>query len=252
MDVIERLIGGLRSDGRVADVRIGALWTAVAVETQHGLRAGLASTQMTRDLEHGRPLVSEAGHLLGKRAADLARLALPDSGASLTERSLGFATLNALLDPDSAGGSEANAEEIIVRRGTGKKVVIVGHFPFVERVRAVAGACSVLELRPQSGDLPAERAPEVLPEADVVALTGQTLVNGTFESLAALCRPGAFLVVLGPTTPLSHVLFDYGVDALSGTVVVDVAAVLLASSQGANFRQMPGRRLMTVMRTPEP
>jgi uncharacterized protein (DUF4213/DUF364 family) len=247
MDIIERLIGGLRLDGRVVDVRIGALWTAVAVETARGLRAGLASTQMARDLEHGRPLVREAGHLLGQRAVDLASLALPGSGATLTERSLGFAALNALLDVDVAACAERNAEEIILERGTGRNVVIVGHFPFVSRVRAVTAACAVLELEPQAGDLPAARAPDVLPAADVVAITGQALVNGTFEGLAALCRSEAYVVVLGPTTPLSPVLFDYGVDAVSGTVVVDVAAVLLASSQGANFRQMPGRRLITLL-----
>jgi len=247
MDVVERLIGDLRLDGRVIDVRIGALWTAVAVETERGLRAGLASTQTAHDLEHGRPLVREAGHLLGKRAGDLARLALSGSGATLTERSLGFAALNALLDVDVAACAECNAEEIIVERGTGRNVAIVGHFPFVPRVRAVAGACWVLELEPQAGDLPAARAPEVLPAADVVAITGQTLVNGTFEGLTALCRPEAYVVVLGPTTPLSRVLFDYGVDAVSGTDVVDVAAVLLAAGQGANFKQMPGRRLITIL-----
>jgi uncharacterized protein (DUF4213/DUF364 family) len=247
MDVVERLIGGLRLDGRVVDVRIGALWTVVAVETERGLRAGLASTQTAHVLEHGRPLVREAGDLLAKRAGDLARLALPGSGATLTERSLGFAALNALMEIDIAACAERNAEEIIVERGTGRNVAIVGHFPFVSRVRAVAGACWVLELEPQAGDLPAARAPDVLPKADVVAITGQTLVNCTFEGLVALCRPEAYVVVLGPTTPLSRVLFDYGVDAVSGTVVVDVAAVLLAASQGANFRQMPGRRLLTIL-----
>jgi uncharacterized protein (DUF4213/DUF364 family) len=247
MDVVERLIGGLRLDGRVVDVRIGALWTVVAVETERGLRAGLASTQTAHDLEHGRPLVREAGDLLAKRAGDLARLALPGSGATLTERSLGFAALNALMEIDIAACAERNAEEIIAERGTGRNVAIVGHFPFVSRVRAVAGACWVLELEPQAGDLPAARAPDVLPKADVVAITGQTLVNCTFEGLVALCRPEAYVVVLGPTTPLSRVLFDYGVDAVSGTVVVDVAAVLLAASQGANFRQMPGRRLLTIL-----
>jgi len=30
---------------------------------------------------------------------------------------------------------EVNAEEVIVKRGAGRWVAIVGHFPFVERVR---------------------------------------------------------------------------------------------------------------------
>jgi uncharacterized protein (DUF4213/DUF364 family) len=54
--------------------------------------------------------------------------------------------------------------------------------------------------------------------------------------------------VLGPSTPLSPLLFDYGVDAISGAVVVDIPAALAAISQGANFRQIPGKRLLTMTR----
>ncbi len=98
----------------------------------------------------------------------------------------------------------------------------------------------VLELNPGPSDLPAERAPEIIPQADVVAITGMTLINGTFEALAALPRPGAYVVVLGPSTPLSPLLFEYGVDAISGAVITDISAALAAVSQGANFRQIPG------------
>jgi uncharacterized protein (DUF4213/DUF364 family) len=44
------------------------------------------------------------------------------------------------------------------------------------------------------------------------------------------------------------VLFDRGVDAVSGTRVVDVPAALQAVGQGATFRQIPGKRLLTMMR----
>jgi uncharacterized protein (DUF4213/DUF364 family) len=229
----------------VTDVRIGTLWTAVAVATEHGLRAGLAATQIVHDLEHGRPAVHNAGRLIGSDALDLVALARSNS---LTERSLGFATLNALLEVDEAACVARNAEEIILERGRGRRVAIVGHFPFVPRVREVAQTCWVLELIPGPGDLPADMAPNILPQADIVAITGMSLVNGTFEDLAARCRPDAFVLVLGASTPLSPILFDYGMDAISGTIVTDIPAVLTAVSQGANFRQIPGKRLLT-MRT---
>jgi len=44
--------------------------------------------------------------------------------------------------------------------------------------------------------------------------------------------------VLGPSTPLSPVLFDYGVDLLCGSIVTDIEPVLRAVRQGANFRQV--------------
>jgi uncharacterized protein (DUF4213/DUF364 family) len=57
-------------------------------------------------------------------------------------------------------------------------------------------------------------------------------------------------LVLGPSTPLSPILFDYGVDILSGSVVENLDAVLQAVSQGANFRQVhqQGVRLVTMQK----
>jgi len=127
----------------------------------------------------------------------------------------------------------------------------VGHFPFVERVRQAVGACWVLELAPRPGDLPAERADELLPQADVVALTGTSLINHTFDDLIALCRPDAFVLLLGASAPLTPVLFEVGVSATSGTRVVDPQAVLRLVGQGATFRQIKrggGVRLLTMMR----
>jgi hypothetical protein len=243
--LVARLLSSLAPSGPVIEVRIGTHWTAVVVETERGLKAGLAATQMAHDLEHGRPAVREAGKLIGRDARMLADLALSDSP---TERSIGFAALNALIEVDETLCVERNAEEIILEQGRGRRVAVVGHFPFVPSVRAAAEECWVLELAPGPGDLPAERAPEIIPQADVVAITGMTLVNGTFEGLAALARPEAYVLLLGATTPLSPLLFEYGVDALSGTVLLDIPAALVAVSQGANFRQIPGKRLVTMQR----
>ncbi|NIQ82679.1 MAG: hypothetical protein GTN93_32315, partial [Anaerolineae bacterium] len=88
-------------------------------------------------------------------------------------------------------------------------------FPFVSRLRESVGHLSVLELRPRGEDLPADAAPEVIPRADVVALTSLTLLNHSFDSLIRLCHPDALVLLLGPTTPLSPILFEYGVDILS-------------------------------------
>lgn len=250
MNIIEALLGSLRTDAPVRQVLVGAFWTAVVLDTEP-LRCGLAST--LRPITHpGGPPVPEAGHLLEHSGRELAALL---RSSSTLEASIGMATFNALLEPcpelaegvDEAACSEVNAEQVILERGAGRRVAIVGHFPFVERVRRAAGECWVVELHPHPGDIPAERAAEVLPQADVVALTGTSLINHTFEGLIGLCRPDAFVILLGGSAPLSPVLFDHRVDAVAGTLVVDVPAALRAVSQGATFRQIPGKRLLTMM-----
>ena len=245
MSVTDRLLAIVQDDGPVIDVRVGTNWTMVVVGLPNGPRAGLASTQIIHDLEHVRPAVREAGYLVGKRAIDLAGWV---GAQSLTERSIGFAALNSLIHVDENRCVPLNAEALILERAGGKHVAIIGHFPFVPKVRETAAVCSVLELNPGPGDLPAAAASEVLPQADIVAITAMSLVNGTFEELAAFCRPDAFVLLLGATTPLTPLFFDYGIDAISGTLVDDIALASSSVSQGANFRQIGGKRLLTMLR----
>lgn len=242
MGVLEDLLASLPPEETPPrDLCIGAFWTVVWGERG----CGLAATQRDKEVPHGQPLVRWAGHLLEHSVGELASLVLSDR---LTEAALGMAAANALLPVDLARCTEENAAEVIAQRGAGKHVAIVGHFPFVGRLRPVVRSLSVLELRPQPGDLEASRAVEVLPQADVVALTGTTLLNKTFEDLRRLWKPGAFVLMLGPTTPLSPVLFDYGVDMLAGAVVMDPPVALRHAAEGSIFRQMRGVRLVTLAR----
>jgi hypothetical protein len=92
----------------------------------------------------------------------------------------------------------------------------------------------------------------LIPQADVVAITGTALTNHTLDHLLELCSPGAYVIMLGDTTPLSPILFDYGVDALCGTRVVDSDLALRCVSQGANFRQIKGIERLTLMKNAGP
>lgn len=246
MSITDELLATLPDDAAVQEVRIGAFWTAVVVERGGRRCCGLASALRGEDHhQSGRSPVREAGRLTERSALELAGLIRSDS---LLEASIGMATINALLEVDEAACVELNAEEVIRELGAGKRVAIVGHFPFISRLRAAVGQLWVLELRPGPGDLPAEAAPQIIPQADVVAITSTTLINRTCEGLMALCRPDAYVLLLGPSTPLSPLLFDHGVDLLSGALVDDVDSVLRLVSQGASFRQIHrhGVRLVTM------
>jgi len=234
-------------DAPVQDVLIGAHWTAVVTEIGGQQRCGLASSQQGNDRHHqsAAPAVPDAGHLHHQTGRGLAELALSESPP---EVSVGMAAINALLPYQEEKWIDLNAETVIAEKGADKHVALVGHFPFVRRLRQRVKQLSVLELRPWVGDLPADTAPEVIPQADIVALTSLTLLNGTFDGLIHLCRPGTLVLLLGPTTPLSPILFDYGVHILSGSIVENVEAVLCTIGQGGNFRQVhrAGVRLVTM------
>jgi hypothetical protein len=83
---------------------------------------------------------------------------------------------------------------------------------------------------------------QLLPQADVVAVTATTLLNRTLPIVLAGVRPDAFVMLLGPSTPLTPVLFQFGFDVLCGTVVDDADAVLRAVEQGAVTSQIAGVR----------
>jgi hypothetical protein len=244
VNTIESLLETLPSDAPVRQVLVGAFWTAVVLDTDPP-RCGLAST-LRETSHHTGPPIPEAGRLPefgGRELAELLR------SPQVMQASIGMAAFNALLEVDPARCTEVNAEQVILERGAGRRVAIVGHFPFVGRVREAAATCWVVEQHPRPGDLPAERAEDVLPQADVVALTGTSLINHTFEDLIHLCRPDAFVLLLGPSAPLTPALFESGVDMVAGTLVTQPERVLRSVSQGATFRQIKragGLRLLTL------
>ena len=240
MKIVQSILDSL-TDAPVVEVRVGLHWTAVVVEAEGGPRCGLAAT-LAGDHHHASsgadvPLAGKLSHLSG---LELAHLAL--YGESPTQSSLGFAAINALLPQQPELWVEANAETLLAQHGAGRRVALVGHFPFVPRLRqslqAQGGELFVLEQNPQEGDLPAEAAAEVLPGADLAAITGMALVNHSLEGLLAHCRPSTPLILLGPSTPLSPLLFELGFCLISGAVVTEIDTVLRCVSQGGNFRQV--------------
>ena len=244
MNLLNKLLDTL-PDGRIVQVYIGTHWTAVVAEIEGRRRCGLASSLTAEYHRHGETDVPQAGHLETLSGLELAALAQSDQPALA---SVGVAAINALIPPQPETWVDLNAEEVIAEHGKGKKVVLVGHFPFIPRLRSRVGELIILEKRPEPGDLPADAAFDVIPEADVVAITGTTLINRTLNGLLELCSPQAHVILLGPSTPLSPVLFDYGIDLLCGSIVTAIDPVLRTVMQAGNFRQVhrAGVRLVSV------
>lgn len=242
LEIINDLLTVLDYQATVSDIRLGPFWTAVSSRN-----CGLASTPHGLNHYHSDfpAPVKDAGHLMEKSALGLARMA---RSKSELEAAIGIATINSLIEIEESQCTDLNAADLIQEKGRDKRVAIVGHFPFVKRLREAVKELWVIEKHPEESDLAESKAQNIIPEADVVAITGSAFVNHTIEDLLKLCEPKAFVIVLGPSTPLSPILFEYGIDVISGTKVIDPETVLRYVSQGATFRQMKGVRLLIMKR----
>ena len=215
-------------DTPVDDIVRGIHWTAVVSRL-----CGLSST-MLRDHSHDHE-DTEPILLTGKTAVELARLSL---SADIEKASLGLAAINSLLPVDLSRCTEVNAADIVFEKGKDKNVSIIGHFPFVDDLKGVAKNLWVIEKWQKSGDYPEEDASLYLPQSDVIAISSTTLINHTLDDLLRLCLKASFVMRLGPTTPMTPVIFDHGIDMISGSLVIDKELALTFIKQGANFRQL--------------
>lgn len=173
-------------------------------------------------------------------------------GDSRERTALGAAALNSLLTlqlrRDGTALGEENGLELLAKESEGKRLAVVGRFPHLDEMRAQTARSWVLELEPEEGESSPPDAPAILAEADVIGITGSTLANGTLEGLLKHCRRDAFVVLIGPTTPLSPVLFDYGVNALCGVLAEDPDQVLDSIVNDGSTRRIPGTRAVSLRR----
>ncbi len=242
IDAVKSAIPAGRLDAKVRKVAIYAFMTIVKAD-QQGMSMTLLDDRIFRG--NDRPTVRNMGSVERLSLAEL--ISWTDSAMPL-ERSIGMAALNAAVLPPTHPCVEGNALELMATLARGKRAVVVGHFPTMERIREAASSFHVLEKRPLPGDLPAEAAPQVMPDADVVAMTGVTCLNDTIDDLLRLKKPGSIWIVLGPTVPLSPALFDFGVDVIGGAWADAPDAVEAMVSQGGTARHISGLRSVLMPR----
>ncbi len=224
MDLTDAVLATIE-DRPADDVRVGLKYTAVRV----GAQIGVAHTSPTH-----LPSPGGAGSYRGKRLAARAR------SWHLVEAAIGVAALNAQLQPDPSYLKDGDAFEIVldrVKRGDFKTVGVVGAFPIAPKLRHYAETVFVFEQRPEPDCLPAAAAEELLPQCDLALITGTAFINKTMARLLEIAT--GYTVVLGPSTPLSPILFDHGADVLAGTLIEDERALTVIGEGGGTRAFMP-------------
>jgi len=171
-------------------------------------------------------------------ARELARLIKTDNPL---EASLGMAALNSLIpEPARENLETINAKDLILGLGKNKKVAIIGHFPFVKQLRNQFEDLMVFEKKPQPGDISADRIPEKMPQADLVAVTATTIANKTLGGILDCCSKNAVKIIIGPSTPLTPALFDLGFSFIAGSLVRDRDTARQGIKANIPFKQLKG------------
>jgi uncharacterized protein (DUF4213/DUF364 family) len=253
---IRRILGAELDRITVERAVIGLFFTGVKLNTG---TAGAAATPL-RSIPDAVCCPSSAmampfpGKLRGRPAKDLLG---ETEAASGIRRAVGVAVMNALADmcwqrgalPDVDLQVGVDAYDAAGVR-PGEHVVVVGAFvPFLKALKRAQQRFTVLEMDPATlkpDELlhfrPADQAASVLPTADVVLITGTTLLNATLDHLLALCRPEARIVVVGPTVGLLPDAFlRRGVDVLGGIRVTAPDPFLDVLSEGGSGYHFFGR-----------
>ncbi len=122
------------------------------------------------------------------------------------------------------------------------RIGMVGAFiPFLKVLKSIPGInLTVVEQKKETlkADemcfyVPAEQAKQVLPCCDTVIITGASIANNTIEDLLSLTRPGANVLVTGPTASiLPDALFARNATMVSGVKVTDPDLTIDLLSEG--------------------
>ncbi|MDC5818785.1 DUF364 domain-containing protein [Vibrio europaeus] len=210
------LAESVASDVYVDKVIIGYNWTLVRA----GDLAGIARSP-ERGTEGARTIRPPEG-FVGKPLRELAEY-LCSSDALM--RSLGLAAINAWWNRQEmlpeAKSFLATSGGLSAIQPPGDGVIIVGGFRGAQKRLPLA---RIVEREPKPGDISVEEAPEAYKQAKQLAITAQTLMNGSLSSILELSNTVPHRSLVGPSAPLCPLLFQFGLDEISGAVVVNADA----------------------------
>ena len=190
-----------------------------------------------------------SGRLTGRTARGYLEYA---TDKNVLKRALGIAAVNALTclaaergafnDYDITYGADAFDYANLSRT---KSAVVVGALaPMLKQLIANSIDFHVLEMDIRTlkeRELPFYAPPEdahlYIPTADLLVITGTTLLNDTLDELLAMANPDASIIVTGPTASmLPDAFFKRGVTLLGGVMVTHADKTLdIISEAGSGY-----------------
>lgn len=222
-ELYDAMIGEIPENLQAEEVVIGASFVAV----RSGETVGLGSFHQER--YYTRP-ATHPGSLIGAPLRELA--ALVKSWNNL-EAGVGQAAINAYfnapslarqngvdLDPNKMEDRMHDPFIMSQNEIRGKKVVSIGHFPYLEKLFMPICDLDIIEWEPdEMGDYPMEAADYLLPACDFAYLNAAGLADKTLPRMLALSQNAKKITLVGPCSTLWPGFAAYGIRDVSGFVV---------------------------------
>jgi len=203
------------AEDEVRSIAVGGRW--IMVDGPHG--AGVAYLPRSP-----RELVPRLGGLRRHGLRGLAGLVRSWDPA---EMALGIAAINAHYnrrDLDMNAGNGARALS-----GAAGRVVVIGAFPGLADILPHS---AVIETDPRPGEFPPVAMDNLLPGCGGAVVNSSALINRSLPRILRLAQ-GAPVALIGPSTPLTGRLHDYGIGILGGLVVDNPVGLGAAIRAGA-------------------
>ena len=248
----DELIDGIPENLVIEDYNIGC---ALAMVQARGT-AGIALTVKGHSLD---PLYQ--GPVIGE---SLKTIAACVKSWNFIEASLGMAAINCYYnspqnvaalggfddldigDESLENNKSKDAFAILAEEAAGKKVAVIGHFPHIERTLRPICDLSILERNPDKGDYPDSACDYILCEQDMVFVTGMTFTNKTLPHLLQVINLSARVILVGPSVPLTPLLYRYGVTDLDGFCVMNPEKINQLVRHGQNFSIFQGGKMVSI------
>lgn len=249
----DRLVEEIPAGVKVHSYVSSSNWAEVVAESGTGVALSVPLSEMPRMHE---------GSLAGMELREMAGLV---RSWNFVEASLGLAAINAWYNTwekaaafpgfeqqdtekkDMQSRMKKNAFFAFAEEVEGKKVAVIGHFPYIEKQVASICELSILERMPSPGDYPDSACEYVLPGQDYVFITGMTLTNKTLPRLLQICQKPKVALV-GPSVPMAPVFWDFGVNNLSGFVCTDPEVTDEVIRRGGQREIFSGGRMVSIHR----